>query len=151
MKYHVEDSLSNFKFWSGAESRAALLSSEQFDVVEQMFKEIEPEDGWSDTDINDMFWYDFNTICDWLGYKDEEHLERGLTNDEVQEVEDWAEEMSENYDELFDIAGLKREEYIFEDEDGDDDMDCYSATKDFMSWWDKMDDFAKHEEYSKHQ
>lgn len=35
MKYYVEDSLSNFQFWSGGKDRADLLTSEQFDTVEQ--------------------------------------------------------------------------------------------------------------------
>ena len=35
MKYYVEDSLSNFKFWSGAVDRAKLLTVEQLDTIEQ--------------------------------------------------------------------------------------------------------------------
>lgn len=54
MKYFVEDSLGNFQFWSGGKDRADLLTSEQFDTVEQMMEEIEPADGWSDTAINDF-------------------------------------------------------------------------------------------------
>lgn len=42
MKYFVEESLSNFKFWSGGQDRAKLLSDEQFDIVEQMLEEIAP-------------------------------------------------------------------------------------------------------------
>lgn len=151
MKYHVEDSLSNFIFWSGGKDNADLLSSEQLDTVEQMLEDIEPEDGWSDTAINDMFWFDFNTICDWLGYKDGEHLEKDVSNDDIQEAEDWAEEMSEDYDKLFLVAGFDKNEYITEDENGDEDIDCYTATYDFMSWWDGLDDFAKMEVYNKHQ
>ena len=30
-----------------------------------------PESGWTDDDINNFFWFDFDTIADWLGYKDE--------------------------------------------------------------------------------
>ena len=55
MKYYVEDSLSNFKFWSGAVDRAKLLTVEQLDTIEQILIDIEPEDGWSDTAINDLF------------------------------------------------------------------------------------------------
>lgn len=39
MKYFVEESLSNFKFWSGGQDRAKLLSDEQFDIVEQMLED----------------------------------------------------------------------------------------------------------------
>ena len=124
MKYYVEDSLSNFKFWSGAVDRAKLLTVEQLDTIEQILIDIEPEDGWSDTAINDLFWHDFDTVCGWLSYKDEQHLKKGVSNDDVQQVNDW---------------------------DGDEDIDCYAATNDFMEWWNNMDDFAKMEVYNKHQ
>lgn len=151
MKYTVEDSLSNFKFWSGGKDNVALLSVEQLDTVEETLKEIEPEDGWSDTAINDLFWFDFDTICKWLGYKSAEHLEKGIANDDLQEAESWAEDMSDNYDELFLVAGLDKDQYIFEDEDGNEDIDCYSANRDFIEWWDKLDDFEKVERYRKYQ
>lgn len=151
MKYYVEESLSNFKFWSGGKDNADLLNSEQLDTVEQMLEEMEPEDGWSDTAINDMFWFDFDTICDWLGYKDGEHLEKGVSNDDIQEAEDWAEDMSTDYDSLFKVADMNEDEYRIIDEDGDEDIDCDRATNDFMEWWNSMDDFAKIEEYQKYQ
>ena len=151
MKYHVEDSLSNFNFWSGGKDNADLLSSEQLDTVEQMLEDIEPEDGWSDTAINDMFWFDFNTICDWLGYKDGEHLEKGVSNDDIQGAEDWAEDMSTDYDSLFDVAGMKEEDYMCLNNDEEFEVDYDLATYDFMDWWGNLDDFAKMEVYNKHQ
>jgi len=150
MKYYVEDSLSNFNFWSGGKDNADLLSSEQLDTVEQMLEDIEPEAGWSDTAINDMFWFDFNTICDWLGYKDGEHLEKDVSNDDIQEAEDWAEDMSTDYDSLFDVAGMKKGDYMFLNDD-EFEVDYDLATDDFMDWWDNLDDFAKMEVYNKHQ
>lgn len=36
-----------------------------------------PESGWTDDDINNFFWFDFDTIADWLGYKDGEHFDAG--------------------------------------------------------------------------
>lgn len=151
MKYYVEDSLSNFKFWSGAVDRAKLLTVEQLDTIEQILIDIEPEDGWSDTAINDLFWHDFDTVCGWLSYKDEQHLEKGVSNDDVQQANDWAEDLSGDYDNLFLVAGLNKDKYIYHDEDGDEDIDCYAATNDFMEWWNNMDDFVKMEVYDKHQ
>ncbi len=40
-----------------------MLTCKQLDVVEEMLEEIEPNEGWSETAINDMFWFDFDTIC----------------------------------------------------------------------------------------
>lgn len=151
MKYFVEESLSNFQFWSGGKDRAKLLSAEQLDTVEQMLEEIEPADGWSDTAINDFFWFDFDTICEWLGYADEEHLEKDITQSEVQEAQEWAEDTSTDYNALFAIAHLNIEDYAFTNEDGEEDRDWDQATEDFMDWWNCMDDIDQVEEYRKYQ
>lgn len=71
MKIYSEKSLRNFGFWSGAEENASKLTSEQLDTVESMMEEIQP-DGWDETEINDFFWFDFDTIKEWLGITDEE-------------------------------------------------------------------------------
>lgn len=152
MKYYVEENLRNFNFWSGGKERADLLNSEQLDTVEQLLEEMEPEEGWSDTAINDMFWFDFDTICQHLGYKDEEHLEKGVSDNDIQEAEDWAEEKSEDYDgNMFEIANLNRDDYRYTDEDGQEEFDYSCASYDFRNWWDEMDDFAKVETYNKYQ
>lgn len=151
MKYYVEDSLSNFQFWGEAKDRANLLSSEQLDMVEQMLEEMEPADGWSDTAINDFFWVEFDTICEWLGYADEEHLEADIMETEVDEAQEWAEDTSTDYDALFAIAGLKIEDYESTNEDGESECDWDLATEDFMEWWDSMNDVEKVKEYRKYQ
>lgn len=151
MKYYVEDSLSNFNFWSGGKDRADLLTSEQLDTVEQMMEEIEPVEGWSDTAINDFFWFEFDTICEWLGYDDEEHLEADIKKEEVDEAQEWAEEISTDYNSLFAIAGLKIEDYESTNEDGETECDWDLATEDFMEWWNSMDDVEQVKEYRKYQ
>lgn len=151
MKYCVEENLSNFQFWSGGKDRADLLTSEQLDAVEEMMEEIEPADGWSDTAINDFFWFEFDTIAQWLGYADEEHLEADIKQDEVDEAQEWAEETSTDYNALFAIAGFDIEEYIHTNEDGEDDSDWEQATEDFMEWWNSMDDIEQVKEYRKYQ
>lgn len=71
MKIYSEKSLINFEFWSGAKENASKLTSEQLDTVESMMEEIQPE-GWDETEINDFFWFDFDTVKEWLGITDEE-------------------------------------------------------------------------------
>lgn len=151
MKYFVEESLRNFNFWSGGKDRAELLTDEQFDMVEQMMEEIEPDDGWTDTAINDFFWFDFDTIAQWLGYADEEHLEKDISMDEVQEAQEWAEDTSIDYNVLFAIANLNIEDYACTNEDGEEDRDWDQATEDFMDWWNGMNDIEQVEEYRKYQ
>lgn len=67
MKYVVENSLSNFPFWGGAKYTAEQLTDEQFDLIEQAMEEEQPEGGWTDTEINDFFWFEPDTILKWVG------------------------------------------------------------------------------------
>lgn len=151
MKYYVEESLSNFQFWSGTKDRAILLSIEQLDLVEEMLEEMEPADGWSDTGINDMFCFEFDTICEWLGYSDEKHLEMEIKSEEVEEAQAWAEDTSTDYNALFAIAHLNIEDYACINEDVEEDCDWDQATEDFMDLWNNMDDIDQVLEYRKYQ
>ena len=62
--------LTNFEFWGGAKDRAKMLTYEELErigeVIEEMYEEIE------DVAINDLFWFDFGCVVDWLGYKYDE-------------------------------------------------------------------------------
>ncbi len=95
MKYIVEESLRNFKFWSGGKDRADNCSAEELDSIEELLEEIEPAEGWTDTAINDMFWFDFDAIAQHLGYEDEDDFDRQhdpdyLDDDQLEEyVEEW--------------------------------------------------------------
>ena len=74
MKVYKEMNLRNFKFWSGAKSNAETLTDEQLATVQYNLEEIY-QDGMSETQINDFFWFEFDTIREWLGIKDEEEEE----------------------------------------------------------------------------
>lgn len=76
MKYTVEESLRDFKFWSGGKDRAVNCSEEELDRIEDFLEEIAPEEGWTDTGINEMFWFYFDTLAQHLGYKDGEDFDR---------------------------------------------------------------------------
>lgn len=76
MTIRKEIALRDFEFWSGGADRANNCSAEELDTLEQFFEETEPEEGWTDTDINDMFWFEFDTLAQYLGYKDEEDFYR---------------------------------------------------------------------------
>jgi hypothetical protein len=66
MKITTETSLNNFEFWSSAEHNASLLTSAQLDAIESTLNEIYP-DGMSDTELNDLFWHDFDAVLAWAG------------------------------------------------------------------------------------
>lgn len=67
MKYTVEKPLSSFDFWSGAVTNAQELTSRELDDLDNILPEYFGEEV-TDTDINDMFWFEFETIVHALGY-----------------------------------------------------------------------------------
>lgn len=95
MKYTVEEPLQNFQFWQGGKDRANNCSSDELDSIEEFLEEIEPEEGWTDGAINDMFWFEFDTLAQHLGYKDEEDFDRKhdpnyINDDDLEDyVEGW--------------------------------------------------------------
>lgn len=66
MRIYTEKSLADFDFWSGAKNNAEMLSVEQLEQVETILEDCYPE-GVDETTINDLFWFDFETVLDWLG------------------------------------------------------------------------------------
>lgn len=146
MEYNVSEHLRDFRFWSGAEDRANLLTCRQFDIVESMMEEIAPEQGWTYTAINDFFWFEFDTIAQWLGYKNEEYLEKDISNSEIEEAQQWFDEVAFDYN-FFEIAGMNRESYFFTNDDGTIEMDYETAHDDFVEWWNSMTDIEQVELY----
>ena len=59
MKIYKEESLQNFEFWSGAKANAETLTTEQLDTVETILEDFYPE-GMDESQINDIFWFDFD-------------------------------------------------------------------------------------------
>ena len=66
MKITTETSLNNFEFWSSAEHNANLLTSTQLDYIERVLDEVYP-DGIDETELNDLFWHEFDTVLSWIG------------------------------------------------------------------------------------
>lgn len=71
MKIYEETKLSSFKFWSSAANNAEKLTSQELDQVGEMLEELHPE-GMSAVQVNDLFWFDFDTVLEWLGKPPEE-------------------------------------------------------------------------------
>ena len=75
MKYYVETSLENFEAWSGGrDTLEVLIEKGLCDTVEACLEEILDGDT-SDTYINDLLWFERDTIAEWLGFSDWEDLE----------------------------------------------------------------------------
>ena len=74
MKIYTEKSLNDFEFWSGAKDTVKYLTESELDTIESMLEDCAPEESYSDTDINDFFWFEDDTIAEWLGYDDFEQI-----------------------------------------------------------------------------
>lgn len=90
MKIYTEQSLADFKFWSGAETTAQRIWEEQgsegFDQLEAILEDLYP-DGIDETDLNDLLWFDANTVYEWLGIEDEEDEDEDDEDAEEEETE----------------------------------------------------------------
>lgn len=73
MKIYVEKSLRNFEFWRGAADTVKWLTYEEIDIIENILEDSYP-DGMDETEINDLFWFEEDTIAEWLGYNDFEEI-----------------------------------------------------------------------------
>lgn len=88
MKYYVETSLKNFEAWSGGrDTLEVLIEKGLCDTVEACLEEALGEDV-SDTAINDVLWFERDTIADWCGFSNWEALENGEEEEEETEEEE---------------------------------------------------------------
>lgn len=81
MTYIVEQSLRDFEFWSGAKQTVDYLSLNDLDTIEDILES--DRNTYSDTDINDLFWFEDDLIAEWLGYRNFEEL--------MEDRKDWVE------------------------------------------------------------
>lgn len=106
MKIYTEQSLANFKFWSGAETTAQRIWEEQgsegFDQLEAILEDLYP-DGIDETDLNDLLWFDADTVYEWLGIDDEEEEDEEDDDNEEEETEptnDYVINVGDSWDDL---------------------------------------------------
>lgn len=67
MELKHDVALRHFEFWSGAVQRARHLTWEQLDAIEAELEMLYPE-GMTDTQVNDLFWFEEDFIASLLGY-----------------------------------------------------------------------------------
>tara|TARA_R110001606_G_C15320741_1_gene644629 strand:- start:1027 stop:1326 length:300 start_codon:yes stop_codon:yes gene_type:complete len=64
--YKENASLTDFEFWSGGKDFADNLTYTELKEVENQLEDLYPE-GMTETQINDLFWFDDEGICEMLG------------------------------------------------------------------------------------
>lgn len=86
MTIHTETALRNFEFWSGAKDRAGMLTSSQLDAIETELEQLYP-DGMTETELNDLFWFDFDFVCSLIGTSEAAVFGEDEEEEEEQEEE----------------------------------------------------------------
>ena len=85
----------DFDFWAGAKDTVKYLSDDEIETIFSMLEDSEP-DGMSETEVNDFFWFEDDTIAEWLGWSDFETLisarSDGLWCKDEDEYNEWLEE-----------------------------------------------------------
>lgn len=60
--------------WSGAKDRVKFLTDDEIETILDILDEGEP---WTETQLNDFFWFEDDTIAEWLGFSNfDEIMER---------------------------------------------------------------------------
>lgn len=73
MKVTTELNLTNFDFWSGAKHHE--FTKSELTDLEYAFEELFPK-GCTDTQINDLFWFEEKFLCEIVGLDYNEYLKR---------------------------------------------------------------------------
>ena len=67
MKIFREERLTNFEFWGGAKDTVKHLNYNELETIENILEDVYPE-GMDETELNDFFWFEADTIAEWLEY-----------------------------------------------------------------------------------
>ncbi len=68
MKYYIEESLCQFDFWGGAQDTVQYLTEDEIETIEEYLEDMHGDEMISQTDINDFFRDEDDTIAALLGY-----------------------------------------------------------------------------------
>lgn len=64
-----EISLRDFDFWQGAKDHRHMFTEEELDQIESCLEDVYCDrELLTDTEINDLFWFNFEFVCELLGY-----------------------------------------------------------------------------------
>lgn len=93
MKIYSEISIENFKARSGAVSTLdRIIAENKCDELESILEDIYP-DGMNETELNDLLWFESDTVFEWLGIRTEPQIQ-----EELEEVKTELAELMEDYE-----------------------------------------------------
>ena len=67
MKIYREGSLSSFGFWSGSKANAEEFTLEELDQITVKLETRDDGDGYSETEINDLMWFEPEYLASLIG------------------------------------------------------------------------------------
>ena len=74
MKYTTELNLTDFNFWSGAKDHEFTYT--ELKELEYILEDIYHEEPPTETQINDLFWFEEQFLCECIGVDFEEYENR---------------------------------------------------------------------------
>lgn len=105
MTITYELDLNSFQAWSGAKDTLDRIQREgKCEELENMLEELYP-DGMTETELNDLLWFDSESVYEWLGIRSEEQIKK-----EIKEAEEELAEVQSNLEDDLDDDELTREE-----------------------------------------
>ena len=96
MTITYELDLNSFEAWSGAKETLERIQREgKCEELENVLEELYP-DGMTETELNDLLWFDSESVYEWLGIRSESQIK--------EEIEEAEEELEEKLSDLeFDL------------------------------------------------
>ena len=92
MKVYSEINIADFKAWGGAiNTLDRIITEDKCDELESILEDLYP-DGISETELNDLLWFDDETVFGWLGIRTESEI-----RSELAEVKEELKEFKQNY------------------------------------------------------
>lgn len=92
MKIYSEINIADFKAWGGAiNTLDKIIAEDKCDELEAILEDLYP-DGINETELNDLLWFDDETVLGWLGIRTESEI-----RSELAEVKEELEELKQNY------------------------------------------------------
>ena len=105
MTITYELDLNSFQAWSGAKDTLDRVQREgKCAELENILEELYP-DGMTETELNDLLWFDSESVYEWLGIRSEEQIEK-----EIKEAEEELAEVQSNLEDDLDDDELTTEE-----------------------------------------
>lgn len=74
MRITKELNLTDFNFWGGAKNHD--FTYNELKEIEYILEDLYFDNLPTETDINDLFWFEEETICEWLNLDYDKYLKR---------------------------------------------------------------------------